>query len=111
MKKKSNSSLYYKRLKTLKSTGKLDKYTKKSPSKNPRIPRLKKSESPRHHSDLFVDEGDFHQVGNSVVWQEATENWFCDWFASNVVTCSLKWKPYQKAINKCASLFSPPVSK
>ena len=56
MKSKGNSSVYYKRLKTLKSTGKIGKYIKKSPSKNPRVPRLKKTESPRHHSDLFVDE-------------------------------------------------------
>ena len=56
MKSKGNSPIFYRRLKKLKSKGKLGKYIKKSPSKNPRVPRLKKSESPRHHSDLFVDE-------------------------------------------------------
>ena len=56
MKSKGNSPTYYKRLKKLKSTGRLGKYIKKSSSKSPRIPRLRKKESPRHHSDLFVDE-------------------------------------------------------
>ena len=56
MKSKGNSPIFYRRLKKLKSKGKLGKYVKKSPSNNPRVPRLKKSESPRHHSDLFVDE-------------------------------------------------------
>jgi hypothetical protein len=54
--KKSNSPLYQKRLATILKTGKLGSYRKTSASKVPRVPRMKKDEDPRHHSDLFVDE-------------------------------------------------------
>jgi hypothetical protein len=56
IKNKSNSSLFKKRMTKLKKSGSLGKYVKRSKSKVPRIPRLKKEEDPRHHSDLFVDE-------------------------------------------------------
>jgi hypothetical protein len=51
-----NSPLFYKRLNKLIKSGSLGKYKKKSKSKFPRIPYLKKNENPSHHSDLFVDE-------------------------------------------------------
>lgn len=53
---KSNSPLYKKRLATILKTGGIGKYRKTSVSKSPRVPRMKKGEDPRHHSDLFVDE-------------------------------------------------------
>lgn len=46
---RGNSKTYYRRLKKILKN-------KKSKSKVPRVPELKKGEDPRHHSDLFVDE-------------------------------------------------------
>ena len=56
MSSRGNSKLYYSRRNKIIRTGSLGKYKKKSKSRSPRVPKMKKRESPRHHSDLFTDE-------------------------------------------------------
>jgi len=51
-----NSKLFYNRRKKLLKNKRLGSYRKTSKSKSPRIPKLRKYESPSHHSDLFTDE-------------------------------------------------------
>jgi hypothetical protein len=60
MSSRGNSPTYYKRLNKLLKSKSFQKKRKQSKikrkSKTPRVPMKKRGESPRHHSDLFVDE-------------------------------------------------------